>query len=509
MPATVPNVSIMSSPLTRTYTPPTCTLEVTAQPSALSRWSNTPVVKSLQFILNLEGLAKGDREPVALRGDQTQLAALSEAVSSYVQRLVSGRHTEFPLSVVEQSPESSPAKPDSGIFGDVDAPAPTIHLRSRTLLTHELVLGNLATPDSGSSVVLKVSQLYDLATALADCNADLQQLPVATPAAAASRRIPAWAKTAAAIAVTAGVGTATWQLLQLNQPSLQQATQSPSPNQAPIVGVAPPPLPEARSRKSVQLPSVTLPDRSQKPSIFARTNPSKRSAAETDELFSTQPGTAANKTAEPQKPIQFEPLPPEPAPISPNIPETAISMRGNDAASSASSPSAAPADSQPTNGTGGTARVMTGSSQALSTAPARTKQSQPDGYSSAFKHPVPAPAPAAVVPPAEAPPQRAKPSTSAQETVFDITPQILEARQTIAQSQKTTPSRVVEYRLTVNPNGSLAAIEPLGQAAQQYLPKLSLAVGQPFVSAPGQRSQIRLVVRPDGTVQTFPEGAGN
>jgi hypothetical protein len=490
----------MSTPLTRTYTPPTCTLEVTAQPSALSRWSNTPVVKSLQFILNLEGLAKGDREPVALRGDQTQLAALSEAVSSYVQRLVSSRHTELPLKAPEQPPVPSSAVAESGLFNDEDAPP--IHLRSRTLLTHELVLGDLATQDSGNSVILKVSQLYDLATALSDCAADLQQLPVTTPAEASSpRRIPAWAKTAAAIAVTAGVGTATWQLLQLNQPSLQQAAQSPSPVQPTIVGVAPPPLPETRPRESSKLPTVQLPNRSQQPPIVARTNPGDRSTAGSNHLFPNPSGTSSNKSATPEKAIKFDPLPPEPAPISPNIPETAISMKGGDTApagASAAADNMTSAASSAASSTGGNAEMTQESSQAVTTA--RAKKGTTSSFSAA-------PAPVVAPPPAEEPP--AKPSASAQEGLFDITPQVLEARRTIAQSQKTAPSRVVEYRLTVNPNGSLAAIEPLGQAAQQYLPKLSLAVGQPFVSAPGQRSQIRLVVRPDGTVQTFPEEAGN
>lgn len=494
----------MSTPLTRTYTPPTCTLEVTAQPSALSRWSDTPVVKSLQFILNLEGLAKGDREPVALQGDQTQLAALSEAVSSYVQRLVSSRHTEFPLKAPEQPPVPSPVAAESGLFGHEDAPP--IHLRSRTLLTHELVLGDLATPDSGNSVILKVSQLYDLATALSDCAADLQQLPVATPVAASSpRRIPAWAKTAAAIAVTAGVGTATWQLLQLNQPSLQQAAQSPSPTQPTIVGVAPPPLPETRPRQSTKLPTVQLPDRSQQPSIIDRNNPDDRSTAGNNDLFAAPSSTNPNKSDTPDKPIKFDPLPPEPAPLSPNIPESAISMGGNNTAtSSAPADNAAPAaSSQPS---GANTKVMTESSQSISAATARTQQRSADGVG-AFSG---APAPSAAIPqPETAPPPATQPGASAREEVFDVTPQILEARQNIAQSQKSRPSRVVEYRLTVNPNGSLAAIDPLGQAAQQYLPKLSIAVGQPFVSAPGKRSLIRLVVRPDGTVQTFPDEAGD
>jgi hypothetical protein len=491
----------MSSPLTRTYTPPTCTLEVTAQPSALSRWSNTPVVKSLQFILNLEGLAKGDREPVALQGDQTQLAELSEAVSSYVQRLVSSRHTELPLKASTSPP--SPETAERGLFDDADAPP--IHLKSRTLLTHELVLGDLATSDSGNSIVLKVSQLYDLATALANCNADLQQLPVAAPvAAAAPRRVPAWAKTAAAVALTAGVGTATWQLLNLNQPAFQQASQPPasSPGKAPVVGISPPPLPEARPRRSIQLPTVALPDRTKQPEIVARINPGDRSPEDNTNLLSAKSGGTANKSSSSESPVKLDPLPAEPAPISPNIPESAISMAQNEATpSSSAADSTASTGSQQNSGTTENAKIMNESSQALSTAAVRTKQGAQGtgGFSNA-----PAPVTA---PPVEAPPSVTKPNEDERERLSDFTPQIKEARRTIAQSQKATPSRVVEYRLTVNPNGSLAAIEPLGQAAQQYLPNLSLSVGQPFVSASGQRSKIRLVVSPDGKVQTFPERA--
>ena len=57
------------------------TLEVTAQPSPLSQWSDRPVVRRLRFSLWLE---RPERQRLAA-GDQQQLVAISDAVEAYVQ----------------------------------------------------------------------------------------------------------------------------------------------------------------------------------------------------------------------------------------------------------------------------------------------------------------------------------------------------------------------------------------------------------------------------------------
>ena len=88
---------VLTRPISRIYTPPTCTLEVTAQPSALSRWTGTPVIKSLQFLLSFEGLSQSDREPIEIRGDQTQLTQLSNVVTDYIQTLLASRANDLPI----------------------------------------------------------------------------------------------------------------------------------------------------------------------------------------------------------------------------------------------------------------------------------------------------------------------------------------------------------------------------------------------------------------------------
>ncbi|MBE9186477.1 DUF4335 domain-containing protein, partial [Microcoleus sp. LEGE 07076] len=70
------------------YTPPTCTLEITAKSSPLSRWAGQPVFKSLNFELRLDDPRLPDTEHVTLRGDRIQLETLHEAVSNYIQNLL-------------------------------------------------------------------------------------------------------------------------------------------------------------------------------------------------------------------------------------------------------------------------------------------------------------------------------------------------------------------------------------------------------------------------------------
>ena len=67
----------------------------------------------------------------------------------------------------------------------------------------------------------------------------------------------------------------------------------------------------------------------------------------------------------------------------------------------------------------------------------------------------------------------------------------------------------LQYRLALNPDGSIADVEPIGQAAIIFQERAAIPpVGTPFVSPlPAEIGSptIRLVLRPDGTVRTFLE----
>jgi Domain of unknown function (DUF4335) len=440
-------MSVLSPTISKLYTPPTCTLEVTAKASLLSRWTRTPVIKSLQFLLSFDSSAQRAREPIEIYGDQTQLSALTETVTQYIQTILASRAADLPLSgsQVESHPPVT------------DAAAAELALRPHSLLTHELMLGSLATDQSGPSLLLKVSQLYDLATALEDCTAELQQMPSLIAAERPAAIMPLL-RSAAVVLLTVGLGTATWRLFQTGPvavtPSASTSKTALAPSVTPLPSTASP-FPSALSRP-LNLPSIQLPNRSDS-SITA--------GAGTQTLTQTEPSSSIKR----------------PPPLSGRSRATAKATPPQSVASlpstelNSSAPSAgSQADAAASSSVSGSAMRSKALSQAFEAAPA---------------------------------PQKA----AGQSTLFDTIPQVAEVRNYVASRwQPSAPlQKNLEYRVTINADGSLEAIEPLGASAQQYLNQVPLPqVSSAFVSPSGTRSNIRLLLRQDGTVQTFPDGAG-
>jgi hypothetical protein len=96
------------------------------------------------------------------------------------------------------------------------------------------------------------------------------------------------------------------------------------------------------------------------------------------------------------------------------------------------------------------------------------------------------------------------------DTAFDTIPQVAEARSYFRQ-QWSPPAglkQTLEYNLLLNADGSIQQIAPLGQAAGDYIDRTGIPlVGEPFVSPiqGGHSPKIRVVLGPDGSVQTFLE----
>jgi hypothetical protein len=437
-------MSVLSPTISKLYTPPTCTLEVTAKASPLSRWTGTPTVRSLQFLLSFDSLAQRARESVEIYGDQTQLSTLTETVTHYIQTVLANRPSDLPLSAPEQ-PEPATATPD--ISG-------AVALRPRSLLTHELWLGNLATEQSGPSLLLKASQLYDLATALEDCTADLQQLP--TLIAADRPAVMPFLRSAALVLITVGLGTATWRLFQTGPIAVNPSASTSKTAMAPVKPTpsALTPVPSASSRP-LKLPSIQLPTRSSSPS----------------------------------------------APNSPAQQNSNLSERSTSSADLASKPSRTTSSKQPTQSIAslppeklsGSTQDATGQ-QTVASAPS-ANMSRSKAFSQSFE--------------TEPTPSRAIDQT----TLFDTIPQVAEVRNYVATRWQpaSPPPKTLEYRVTVNGDGSLGGVEPLGVSAQQYLSQVPLPQGSAaFVSASasGSRQNIRMLLHQDGTVQTFLDTTG-
>jgi Domain of unknown function (DUF4335) len=438
-------MALLTRSISRIYTPPTCTLEVTAQPSALSRWTATPAVKSLQFLLSFEG-HQGDREPIEIQGNQAQLAELATAVTHYIELLLASRasHLTVRASIASSNDSSVTLIGPPAVTSDVQ-------IRSHSLLTHELMLGSLASESSGPSVLLKVSQLYDLASALDDYTVDFQSLALISA--------PTWrtalplARSAAAVLLAVGLGATAWRLFQPGLVAVNETERSPSATTA----LAPPTASSSRALPPLRpqpvtplaLPTVQLPSRT--PS-----NPAGPKAPAT----LAQPPQPSQSTS-PSPPKLSKPsartVPGEIA-LAPALPSSKSSRR--------LSPSTSNRLAQD--------QAFSQSSEASPSAP-QVLARQPQSSSS---------------------------------SLFDSIAQVAEVRDYVAArwSPATLPPKTLEYRLTLNANGSLAQVEPLGTSAQQYLNQLSLPVAQaPFVSAvtSGGQPTIRLVLSPDGRVQTF------
>jgi hypothetical protein len=219
----------------RRYTPPTCTLEIAAQQSPLSRWMGKLALKDLRFKLKLDDPRLADKDWVVLRGDQSQLESLVGVVGDYVQNF---------LSQSQGSYNSTAVAPRTAI-----ANAAGIALEPFGLLSHQLRLGSLATEDSGDSLTLTSTQLADLASALDDYNAEATAIPsLARP----SLKSLNWGAIAAGGVLAVGLSASLLQGLdrsRRNQPTQEassgdqrvalQPSMAPSPS--PSLG-SPPPL---------------------------------------------------------------------------------------------------------------------------------------------------------------------------------------------------------------------------------------------------------------------------
>jgi Domain of unknown function (DUF4335) len=478
---------VLARPISRIYTPPTCTLEVTAQPSALSRWTGTPVIKSLQFLLSFEGLSQGDREPIEIRGDQTQLATLSNVVTDYIQTVLASRASDLsirpspsnhPTAALNESAVSTESPPPA-------APDSSIQLRPRSLLSHELTLGSLANERSGSSLVLKVSQLYDLATALDDSAVDLQHLPTLSVASPSWRNALPLVSSAAILLLTVGLGSVAWRLFQPGLVAVKQPPRSPDTKTA----LAPPAspssskaLPSLRPRPSapLTLPSIKLPSRSDSPSDSPDSNNSTDSTDSTDKT-DRQADRSASLGQSSAKPSTSSGA----SGATNTAPQSSAQKPGEIAPAPASEPNSA-------------ARTNSAADSQLSTSQFESRgglaENRPMAKSSSSD--------------ASNARQRV-----GQSSLFDTIAQVAEVRDYVASRWQpaSPPPRTLEYRLKLNTDGSLAQVDPLGASAQQYLGQLPLPTPQsPFVSALGSggRPTVRLVVHPDGTVQTFLDGSG-
>ncbi|MEG4011266.1 DUF4335 domain-containing protein, partial [Microcoleus sp. S11D4] len=254
------------------YTPPTCTLEITAKSSPLSRWAGKPVFKSLNFELRLDDPRLPDTEHVTLRGDRAQLETLHEAVSNYVQNLLGeSRDWESNLNSQTSLTASDPDSPEvARHVVTFDRPTNTSEpgtiapntsylpvgprLEPRGLLAHNLFLGTLTPAESGPAVHLSTLQLFDLATALDDCAAEAIALPNLNRQRG---RSPSAAGLKVAALLVASAGLTTGIIKMLDRPPTASQTASAPANPQSIANSRQPQLAAGASPSPIPAPTTS------------------------------------------------------------------------------------------------------------------------------------------------------------------------------------------------------------------------------------------------------------
>ncbi len=485
----------------RRYTPPTCTLEIAAKQSPLSRWMGKLALKDLKFKLSLDDPRVTDQDWVVLRGDKSQLEALTQVVGNYVQGFLS--QSQSASAGIQSSGLKSSGLKSSGLksrglestgsqlfstdfsndtvaIAPVSTPTCGINLSPFGLLSHQLKLGELATEQSGETLTLSSTQLADLASALDDYNAEATALPQLTRP---SLKAMNWGAIAAGGLLTLGVGASVLQGFDRNQRSEpQQASSndqrialqpSPPPSPTPSSVLTPLPLPLGGLKPGVPgapptVPIVTAPGAS-------TTDTSGSTSTSSTGGSSTGGSSTGDASTSTPAPITIQPKQDQPQEIKPlpgstkNTAPAAKTVDTNELPPAQGLPKLS-TSSAPVAPITGNSR-MEGSAARQSTAASPVKDS----------------------------------------TLFETNnPQIAEVRQ-FFQSRWKAPASLkesVEYRLKIAPNGSVEQIEPIGNEAGRVLGDTNVPLeGDAFVSAnpEGRSTAVRVLFGPDNSVQVFPE----
>jgi hypothetical protein len=526
----------LSNSVIRRYTPPTCTLEVMAQSSSLSRWMGKTVIKQLGFELRFDDPRLPEEHRVVIRGDRDQLEALCDAVTSYVQQYLQQSSENFWMSY--SGPQDSTKASYSLDLNDVqqsslstqafksftsDIPKTKIYLEPSNSLTHKLYLGSLATQTS-SVIQLSLLQLFDLATALDEYSTDVMALPALNTNNSVVS-LPTWAPIAAVLVLSVGLLPFTLQYANNTRQKQQQVAKTEVPQQSELALQPSPSDNLAIPDNLTTLPPIgsTLPlPTSSLPAQPIIPNPNLSTA----QTSSALPPTSSNNLL-PQAAIT-NPNNNQQTQASATIPGQQIALNPNLKLNSEQPivngevlPQKRSLQPQLATGNGNlTSNIPPVIPPPLSAPLPNNSQSNnlPQGYS----------------PTTQELAEKINSSTAnsgtngnvlidrlgndtkvytpakvATGTLFD-TNQIAEAR-SFFQKRWQPPSgltQTLEYSLSVDVDGTIARILPLNKPAREFIDDTGMPeIGKPFVSGnrSGKDVKIRVVLSPDGKVQTFAE----
>lgn len=531
----------LSNSVIRRYTPPTCTLEVLAQNSPLSRWMGKPVLKQLTFELRFEDPQLPEEHRVPIRGDRDQLEALCDAVATYVQQFLQQPPDNFCFHVSSLQDSTKVSNEELTDFHQASLisktsksfipqiPGTKIYLEASSYLTHNLFLGSLANQPSGHVIQLSLLQLFDLATALDEYSMDVMALPALNNTGSVVR-FPAWASVAAVLVLALGLTPLTWQYANNTKQKDQQTATVNNPNDEQIA-LQPAPFPNFPAPQSElaspnnlsSLPLGSTPPQPPNPNLptTSLTSPNTNSPGNSPQT--------ANPALPPNPLLSTEGLNLPQTNIPPIASNPAITIPGQQVGTQPRSTGSINSGGitlkrnltpRLSTSTSSTSPGITPVPPPLATIPSGSPSRIPQAYSPVTSQQ----ARGNVNPSSELAETNSlierlrneSNTTSPTEvgvgntgTLFD-TPQVAEAREFFQKRWRppTGFAQTLEYSVMLGVDGSIERILPLGKAARDHVDIVGMPViGEPFVSPnqSGQITRLRVVLSPDGKVQTFPE----
>lgn len=494
----------------KSYTQPSCILQIIEPQS--------------QFELHFDQLRHGE-EKISLRGDRHQLASLHEALTTYVQNLLSSPdrfNTLFSLRSPAKDATLSFPLAENSIAPDVPTvtnhisktttPKGEIFLQQGSGLSHYLFLSG-ATPD-GQAIVLTMLQLFDLATVLDEYAADVLTTPeFSHPRRTASTPSTTWASIAAMLLLGVGLTAVVVQMLnRSDQPQIAQ-TISPSPNSN--LALKSSPTPQLSSPDTLPLPPVGTSNQLPTPSPLSGLSSTKTPLPGT--TLPVPPTTGSIPSPPPVPTTKTTPNTSVPGISQVPLPKQPIGQPGSISIPESGTPEIGKITSLPTINP--TVNIPTPPSQKtipqpsavpdrdISSATITPPNAQPtaqqrliaalERQNSAAKQQTGSP---------RIPTSASEPKT----TALISTPQTNQVKEYFAKNWEPPANlkQTLEYSIVLDVDGSIQRIEPLGKASRTYVDRSGMPlIGEPFVSPnpQGETPRIRVVLSPDGNVQTFVE----
>ena len=499
-----------SNSVIRRYTAPTCTLEIWAQNSSLSRWAERNVIRDLSFRLEFDHSGLSEAAQILIQGDHRQLEVLCDTVTSYVQKLLQESTADFSATLSNADNSNTTLALESKDVLTSVLPAqilPSLHdqttegkvyLQPSHNLTHKLFLGDLANQTSGSVIELSLLQLFDLATVIDEYSSNMMVLPtISTETTRPS--LPQWVPIAAILVVAASLAPFTWQYAQKIPPNQQKIAKN---NHTDLEKVKEP-YPTITDTLPTPLANSTIPSA---PLSFPNgTIPAAPKTSPTPAL--TIPPNTLSYPVTPQVPINIVPNPPgnssvitAKSGINSTKPKNLPATKNNIPSSVYTLP---PSIASIPN------ESFSKIPNTLPSPDLRDLKQDTVGITTLNQDSLPKNNDNLVSRLRAATKTTSETQASNNKTLFDTT-QIAEAREYLNKRWQppTGLDQTLEYSLTLGVDGTIERIEPLNPSARQYIDSSGIPeIGKPFVSSnkSGQSLKIRVVLSPDSKVQTFPE----